>query len=424
MSFGVGIGDVVLVTNLAWKLYKSCKESSEDFRRISNELALLHIALGETQDYLNEHNGQLADSRRNRYQILLDNCKVPLEDLNALLGRYDSLNTQSQRTWDRMRFGLKDLAEIRQRFVEITTQLSCFNTMLINSCTTRIEKKLTKFIQEVQAGMREGSVVTVPDVELSEHDAWIQLRRELEDIGISAATVEENHDYILGWFKDALANDLLEERADVVEGASICITPTRETEQDNDAARGDSGYFSADGGITAMNAASDAFEADVQRARRERNVAEVLDPLSASTSFNLSPPPFSSDIRIPLVRKRRSTALGLVRRMLKKDTAIVQAASDGDIDRVARLLSLGMDVNARDRWGWSALSMCGYGGHKAIARLLLDHGADMDNIDVDGDTPKGLAEQRGHTDVVLLFEEERAARDLKARESDREVPRP
>ena len=131
MSFGVGIGDVVLVTNLAWKLYKSCKESSEDFRRISNELALLHVALGETQDYLNEHSGQLADSRRNRYQILMDNCRVPLEDLHALLGRYESLNTQSQRTWDRMRFGLKDLAEIRQRLVEITTQLSCFNTMLI-----------------------------------------------------------------------------------------------------------------------------------------------------------------------------------------------------------------------------------------------------------------------------------------------------
>jgi len=67
--------------------------------------------------------------------------------------------------------------------------------------------------------------------------------------------------------------------------------------------------------------------------------------------------------------------------------------------------------------------MCGYGGHREIARLLLDHGADLDNIDVDHDTPTTLAAQRGHTALVVMFDEERARRDLQIREMDKEVPR-
>lgn len=67
---------------------------------------------------------------------------------------------------------------------------------------------------------------------------------------------------------------------------------------------------------------------------------------------------------------------------------------------------------------WSALSMCGYGGHVEICRMLLDHGADLDNIDVDGDRPESLAANRGHADVLIMLEEERAMRDLKARETD------
>ena len=67
--------------------------------------------------------------------------------------------------------------------------------------------------------------------------------------------------------------------------------------------------------------------------------------------------------------------------------------------------------------------MCAYGGHKAVARLLLDHGIDMDTVDVDGDTPTSLAAQRRHTELVIMFDEERAVRDLRIREADQEMPK-
>jgi ankyrin repeat protein len=67
--------------------------------------------------------------------------------------------------------------------------------------------------------------------------------------------------------------------------------------------------------------------------------------------------------------------------------------------------------------------MAAYGGHIVIARLLLDHDADMDNVDVDGDTPMQLAATRGHSAVAILFDQVRAERDLRAREMDTEQPR-
>ncbi len=67
--------------------------------------------------------------------------------------------------------------------------------------------------------------------------------------------------------------------------------------------------------------------------------------------------------------------------------------------------------------------MCGYGGYTDIAQMLLDHGADIDNVDVDGETPEHLARNRGNRDMVLLFEEARKAREQAAIAMDTEAPR-
>ncbi|KAK0631111.1 hypothetical protein B0T17DRAFT_530160 [Bombardia bombarda] len=453
MSFGIGVGDIALIIRTSWRLYKACKESSEDFARLSTELMSLHAVLGETRDFLAENTDRLDASRRNRLEILTAGCNSVLTDLDALVTRYDSLGTQAQRAWDRVRFGLTDLADVRGRLVSNTTLLNAFNTAMINSSTARIEKKLNKFMAEVQAGLREGSVITTTDDVIhtieSSPDVWAQLRRELEDVGISAAIVEQNHEYILAWMKGALADGALDE----------LINHNHETELSKPAPApppSDSGYGSLSGASTgpgqgprgsvssvatsvmspgtaaiqSLTAANIAFEEELRRQRAEWVPGAGLE-LSDSPSggagasgAGLGDERLVSSLRALQIRRRRVTdPVGLVKKLFKKETAIIEAASDGDAEAVAKLIGLGMDVNVRDRWGWSALSMCGYGGHKAIARMLLDHGADLDNVDVDGDTPCTLAAQRGHAELCILFDEERAARDLRVREMDSEVPR-
>ncbi|KAF7353227.1 ANK-REP-REGION domain-containing protein [Mycena sanguinolenta] len=131
MSFGFGVGDIVLVTNLAWKLYKGFKDSSQDFRRMSMEIVSLHAVLTETREFMDENGDQLDGPRKDRLGTLIQGCLASLQELEALYVRYESLSTQRQRTWDRMRFGLADLSEVRQRLILNTTLLTSFTAALV-----------------------------------------------------------------------------------------------------------------------------------------------------------------------------------------------------------------------------------------------------------------------------------------------------
>lgn len=273
---------------------------------------------------------------------------------------------------------------------------------------------------EVQGGLREGSVVTNNDAAetIESPEVWPEFRRELEDVGISPAVVEEHKAYIAQWIKGALADGALDEIAPdttVTSRPSVMSTQSRNygPAKPSQSVFSDSGYGGSEDSrrpsMSTLCAANEEFAKQVKE--EELHTANSITSSAAvSRSYTIKP-------------KRKMDFGRLVQRLMVKDKAIIEAASDGDIDRVVQLLNLGVDVNVTERWGWSALSMCAYGGHTAIARLLLDHGANLDNVDVDGDTPTSLAASRGHTALVVMFDEERALRDLRLREADPEVPR-
>jgi Ankyrin repeats (3 copies) len=97
-------------------------------------------------------------------------------------------------------------------------------------------------------------------------------------------------------------------------------------------------------------------------------------------------------------------------KVFSKDEKILEAASDGDANKVERLISLGANINVRDRWGWTAMSMVAYGGHVEVARVLISHKAQLDNVDVDQETPLILARNRGHRTLVMMIEDETTRR--------------
>lgn len=133
MSIGVGVGDIIKLTEYAWRLYKGYKDSSATFAQITTELQSLYVVLAETSDFLreNDENNQLFTSRRNRLSILHDQCDDVLKTMEALHRQYNSLGTQQQRAWDRMRLGLKDISDLRGRLVTCTTLLTAWNVAVI-----------------------------------------------------------------------------------------------------------------------------------------------------------------------------------------------------------------------------------------------------------------------------------------------------
>jgi hypothetical protein len=60
----------------------------------------------------------------------------------------------------------------------------------------------------------------------------------------------------------------------------------------------------------------------------------------------------------------------------KQRTRLMSLARLGDVERVALLLRVRADVEARDKGGWRPLHLASVRGHEAVVRQLLDRGAD------------------------------------------------
>lgn len=84
---------------------------------------------------------------------------------------------------------------------------------------------------------------------------------------------------------------------------------------------------------------------------------------------------------------------------------LMKAAAGGDAALVAKFLKSDKDswVAARDKTGRTALHAAAEKGHAAVARLLLDAGADIDLRDNYGSSPLGLAISSKHNGIVELL---------------------
>jgi hypothetical protein len=77
-----------------------------------------------------------------------------------------------------------------------------------------VQRKLNNYIRELQDGNHEGSVISIATVESLPPDdklMWREIRKELENIGISVAAFDANKAFILEWFQRASEENAFEE---------------------------------------------------------------------------------------------------------------------------------------------------------------------------------------------------------------------
>lgn len=81
--------------------------------------------------------------------------------------------------------------------------------------------------------------------------------------------------------------------------------------------------------------------------------------------------------------------------------ALRRAASAGDVAKVKELLAAGVDVNAANSYGGTALAFACDKGRAEVVNLLLEHGADVNAKDrFYGATPLTWAVEKGHVEIV------------------------
>ncbi|KAH7407613.1 ankyrin repeat-containing domain protein [Cadophora sp. MPI-SDFR-AT-0126] len=397
MSFGFGVGDFIAVGKLAWSVYKSCKDAPESFNNISAEVLSLHAVLKEVEEALVEE--PLTESKQRSLTTISNGCQSVLEDLQALVVKYHSLGSKSRRTWDRMKWGAKDISELRAR---LTSNTMLLNTFLMTS-QVMTERKLNKLVQEFHDGKHEGSVITVATVESlapDEKETWRAIRKELENIGISVLAFDANKTFIMDWFQTAIRSGAFEEQMIDSDHASL---------HSNDATSTDSRPFLShttpdrdfmlpqyldshpDTDIDALGDV-EILERSVSNTKRpvlnNENEARNSD-LQLSSSLLHVVEPEISDRKTPRGHPRPARVprlASLMARVLGYDTAFLEACQARNIEKANALLLKGADVNST-RYFTTALGHAARNGDGKLATLLIDFGAALNLASKDGWSP-------------------------------------
>ncbi len=98
----------------------------------------------------------------------------------------------------------------------------------------------------------------------------------------------------------------------------------------------------------------------------------------------------------------------LAKLLLEAGSGFLDAAKKGEEQQIKNILKNGVDVNIKDKEGWTALHQAAFNGHIKIAKYLIQKYADVNAKEVDGWTPLMLASVNGHTKLVKLLIEKGA----------------
>jgi hypothetical protein len=87
----------------------------------------------------------------------------------------------------------------------------------------------------------------------------------------------------------------------------------------------------------------------------------------------------------------------------QRQKTLDQAVVDGDIERVKSEIAAGVDINSKNRMGWTLLHIAINKKHAEIAQLLIEKGADVNIRDNRGRGPVHLAVETGQKDIVEVL---------------------
>jgi hypothetical protein len=215
-----------------------------------------------------------------------------------------------------------------------------------------IIKKLEKYRKEVRSGLHEGSVVSTASVEpLGLREVWGSLSRELETAGLSSVTLTENQQFITDWFSDALMRGEMEEDIPTQPLAQPLPPQFSLSLLSGSTTYGNTGSTlspsstrdkSPRGGKSPTRGRSPFRGSFLNHLfGRPDDVPQQLEITTSSEDKFLTPSSKG--------RKHRLSPLMFT--LFGSDFQLIEAASDGNADRVAHLIQKGANVDAKDKWG-------------------------------------------------------------------------
>ncbi len=84
---------------------------------------------------------------------------------------------------------------------------------------------------------------------------------------------------------------------------------------------------------------------------------------------------------------------------------LTQAVKEKDLETIELLIKKGVDVNSKDKSGYTPLHWAARWGYTEVAQALITAGADVKAKDDMLKTPLDLAEKSGHKNTVKLLKQ-------------------
>lgn len=103
---------------------------------------------------------------------------------------------------------------------------------------------------------------------------------------------------------------------------------------------------------------------------------------------------------VPAIERLVSAGVEIDARDASGSTALLSATRENKVDAARALIEAGADVNAKDRINDSAYLYAGARGHLEILKMTLAHGADLQSTNRYGGTALIPAAERGHVETV------------------------
>ena len=421
MSFAFGVSDVMAISRLAFKVYTACKGAPDKYGNISDEVKSLHIVIDSAAQHFERTT--LSDDKRQKGQEVLRGCQNLLENLDSLIGKYNSLapastststGTSTNQALQRVRLGAglvlgtEDITTLRvrlisnttllngfiQRFDILTTAIKYIVLISLYSCDSDEMRARLDNILGLRRTTSRDSLVSLAG-SINTKKAFKKLIKDLCAIGITADMINKNEKEIKG----LLGPEQADSSGQIDDSTSGHQLPEEGDSSDAGASFGDQSQ-QPDVGSSSGTEASPI--STISQAKSRSRFAWARPPIDFLVGLRMLAAAEAGDTQLLI------STLKYVRNINFTDvlnkTALHKAADRGHRDIVQLLLSKGASLEATDHHKNTPLHNAAWSGHTSTVELLFAKGASVQATNsASSSTPLHLAAWNGHTSTVELL---------------------
>ena len=188
----------VTAAQLAWNLYKKCRDCPGQYKELSDDTKQLASMLREVEDLMT-NDGHHVGSKKVDCFGSIESCYSLLVELRDHLDRFQKLSNNQRTLPDRLKWDLSQVQRLHTR-INHNIQILSMSLHRYNTCAqVKIIRLLDDVLEQLRDGSRDrASVSSFAALEEGREDeVWPVVVQDLEGFGLEEDTANDNRELIV-----------------------------------------------------------------------------------------------------------------------------------------------------------------------------------------------------------------------------------